>query len=492
MWPRFNRVTYHILRWPILVVVYAFVFVELLFYCALRLFVAFAEFAVATPKHRELRHALRHSKDYETWLACARALDSSKGLREARASDDWRAVAVALRLCSRPNVGGIMAPQLFSATHTGDPKLVVTDFVEEIAASVRWLTAYALASNDAACVSAASSSARASPTAAAVLSLSGGGALGTYHFGVLEEDLYDDAKLVRYLRCFDRSPWACVKSFLKTGHAYDGGEWMDIAKWFANDRPEGVLNMTFAEAYARSKKKLAITVLLEKDPETGVVAPQAGGEAYIDGSIVHDIPTVGLKEAFNAKFVVASQVNPHFQPMLYSTHGAAGEPCRWSPSFGALSSEDAWRGGFVLAALELYLRTDMVNKLKFLADIDASPGWSGKMFAQSFEGTITITPRLAPVDYLNLFSNPTPGNIGRYARGRVATYQKMAMLRTRLSVERALNEGCDALRPKPALVRAMRRLGGAGALDWATPSTISAFPDVDADPDAHCFDDDGL
>ena len=125
--------------------------------------------------------------------------------------------------------------------------------------------------------------------------------------------------------------------------------------------------MTFAEAYARSKKKLAITVhakgkrappvllthltsphvtivsavvataavplliapqvLLEKDPETGVVAPQAGGEAYIDGSIVHDIPTVGLKEAFNAKFVVASQVNPHFQPMLYSTHGAAGEPC---------------------------------------------------------------------------------------------------------------------------------------------------------------------
>ena len=608
MWPRFNRVTYHILRWPILVIVYAFVFAELLCYCALRLFVAFAEFAVATPKHRELRHALRHSKDYETWLACARALDSSKGvavwqsdlrstrynwpfvkgliaqLREARAADDWRAVAVALRLCSRPNVGGIMEPQLFSATHTGDPKLVVTDFVEEIAASVRWLTAYALASEDAACVSTAREllGAARESYGRTVLSLSGGGALGTYHFGVvralltedmlpeticgtsagsiisvfaccrtraeLEEDLYDDAKLVRYLRCFDRSPWACLKSFLKTGHAYDGGEWMDIAKWFANDRPEGVVDMTFAEAYARSKKKLAITVhakgkrappvllthltsphvtivsavvataavplliapqvLLEKDPETGVVAPQAGGEAYIDGSIVHDIPTVGLKEAFNAKFVVASQVNPHFQPMLYSTHGAAGEPCRWSPSFGALSSEDAWRGGFVLAALELYLRTDMVNKLKFLADIDASPGWSGKMFAQSFEGTITITPRLAPVDYLNLFSNPTPGNIGRYTReGRVATYQKMAMLRTRLSVERALNEGCDALRPKPALVRAssdhgfaghgadrprMRRLGGAGALDWATPSTISAFPNVDADPDAHCFDDDGL
>ena len=47
---------------------------------------------------------------------------------------------------------------------------------------------------------------------------------------------------------------------------------------------------------------------------------------------------------------------------------------------------------FPAQALELYLRTDMMNKLKFLYDIDASPGWSGKMFAQSVEGTITITP----------------------------------------------------------------------------------------------------
>jgi predicted acylesterase/phospholipase RssA len=53
---------------------------------------------------------------------------------------------------------------------------------------------------------------------------------------------------------------------------------------------------------------IAPTVLMEKDPETGQVAPQPDGEAYIDGSIVHDIPSVGLKEAFNARFVVASQV----------------------------------------------------------------------------------------------------------------------------------------------------------------------------------------
>ena len=40
MWPRFNRITYHILRWPLLLVVYAFVLLELLLYLALRVFVA--------------------------------------------------------------------------------------------------------------------------------------------------------------------------------------------------------------------------------------------------------------------------------------------------------------------------------------------------------------------------------------------------------------------------------------------------------------------
>ena len=277
-----------------------------------------AEYSVATPRHRELRHALNRAGDYETWLACARALDQSKGvalwqgdlrstrynwpfvrglvqrLREGRSKGDWRGVAVALRLCSRPNVGGIMAPQLFSATHTGDPKLIVTDFVEEIAESVRWLTRVALGGGDGACAETAREllGAARESYGRTVLSLSGGGALGTYHFGVvralhtegllpeticgtssgsiisvfvccrtddeLERDLYDDALLVRKLTCFDRGPLACLASLARTGHAYDGDEWMRIARWFANG--DALDDMTFAEAYARSRRKLAVTL----------------------------------------------------------------------------------------------------------------------------------------------------------------------------------------------------------------------------------------
>ncbi|KAJ8613417.1 hypothetical protein CTAYLR_002281, partial [Chrysophaeum taylorii] len=558
MVPRFNRFSYHVMRWPLLALVYSIVGLELVLYVALRVVVRAMEMAIATPAHRELRRALAYAPDYASWLDCARALDASKGvalwqadlrstrynwpfvkgtiarLREGRANRDWRAVVIALRLCSRPNVAGIMAPQLFSATHTGEPKTVVTDFVEEIAASIQWLTKFALDEQvvrresdenggDAAGVvggfldpssSSSTSSSSSSPLsteviiedrfscfqtsrelfAAAresygrtVLSLSGGGALGTYHFGVvralwsedllpdtvcgtsagaivaafictrndveIERDLMDDDALRTHLVCFDQSPLECVVHLFRNGVLYDKDRWLETSRWFANDSDASIRNITFLEAFQRSGRRLAITVcakgkrappvllthltsphvviasalvatagvpglikpsvLLEKDPETGEVSPQAGGEIYIDGSIVHDIPTVGLKEAFNARFVVASQVNPHIVPMLYHTHGSAGDPSRWS---SPRRSEDAWRGGFVVAAAELFLRNDMRAKLEFLREVDATPGWTGRLLTQNFEGSVTITPALRVRDYFELFKNPDVQSMPRFLR----------------------------------------------------------------------------
>ena len=599
MIPRFNRLSYQVLRWPVLFVTYAVIALELTLYLALRVFLRAMESAVATPKHRELRRKLHMAADYEHWLHSAHKLDASKGsalwqadlrstrynwpfvqdtirrLREARAQEDWRAVVQALRLCSRPNVGGVMAPQLFSATYTGEPKTIVTDFVEEVAVSIAWLTHEAIHryqsserhegeqqhynrelletkktpnkkknnSRQQQRSSTASSSSSASEDdhiiseetdeddvlfadesseqlhasdynefgcfestcdlfragvasyGRTVLSLSGGGALGTYHFGVcrallerglmpkvvcgtsaggivaafvctrtdeeLKRDLYDDDALHSHLTCFERTPLQCLKRLVTHGVAYDNYRWMEIASWFANE--EGLKNMTFKEAYKRSRRKLAITVcakgkrappvllthitspnvvitsaivatagvpglllptiLLEKDPETGVVGPQPGGEAYIDGSIVHDIPNVGLREAFNAKFVIASQVNPHIAPFIFHTHGAPGEPSRWS---SPRRSEDAWHGGFLLAAAELYLRSDMLNKLQWLQNVDVMPGWSGRLLTQNFEGTTTIMPALQFRDYFQVFQNPTKSTMARFLReGRVATYQKI-------------------------------------------------------------------
>ena len=93
------------------------------------------------------------------------------------------------------------------------------------------------------------------------------------------------------------------------------------------------------------------------------------------------------------------------QPMFYHAHGDAGEPNRWG-SVG----EASWRGGYALAALELFLRKDMAAKLEFLRDVDATPGWSGRVFTQSPKGCVTITPTAVDGGF-RLFSNPTPASL---------------------------------------------------------------------------------
>ena len=148
------------LRWPLLVLVYALVGVELILYFLLRTLVAALELAVASPTHDGRRVPAR-ADDYAQWLACARALDASRGvalwqadlrstrynwpfvrrrararLRTARSQNDWSGVADTKRLCSRPNVGGIMAPELFAVSYAGAPKIVVTDFVDAARISV--------------------------------------------------------------------------------------------------------------------------------------------------------------------------------------------------------------------------------------------------------------------------------------------------------------------------------------------------------------------
>ncbi|KAJ8612702.1 hypothetical protein CTAYLR_008956 [Chrysophaeum taylorii] len=627
MVPYYNGISYNVLRWPLLLAVCAIVILELWTYAVLRLFVRAVEMAIEDPTRRELRRTLNRAEDYESWLACARALDATAGiaswqadvesttynwpfikgkivrLREARRKRDWRSVVRALRTCVRPNVGGIKDPRLFSATHTGDPKILVSDFIKEVSISIQWLTTLVLDTH-AALVRRQETPPRNNGTAVAgddddsaprfsevaafnndgsgdanrfseiagnfrdafnetnrfsevvikttgaltgafreesfsridttreffataresygktALCLSGGGALGTYHIGViralwkegvlpdvlcgtsagglissfvctrdddeLERDLMDDGCLQAHLCCFDQTPLECAVHWYKHGSMYDGDRFLEMSRFFSNDSETGIRDMTFLEAYQRSGRHLSLTacsregkrappvllnhltsphvviasaliatcgvpglippvVLRVKDPDTGNVSPSTASETYIDGSIVTDIPAVALKEAFNARFIVASQVNPHIAPMLYHTHGSVGDPTLWfNPTLAR--TEDPWRGGFVVAAAELFLKRDMFAKLQFLRDIDAAPGWSGRFLTQKFEGDITITPSLRLLDYFQIFKNPDEHTLPRFLReGRVAAYQKISMIRSRLDIERALAKSCTDL-----------------------------------------------
>lgn len=70
----------------------------------------------------------------------------------------------------------------------------------------------------------------------------------------------------------------------------------------------------------------------------------------------------------NCQFFVAAQCNPHIVPFFYNSKGDVGRPSRWSSG----RREDSWRGGFLLSALELYLKSDMRAKFHFLNDVEVA------------------------------------------------------------------------------------------------------------------------
>lgn len=156
-----------IFRWPILLLTYLMILSELLVYVMVRLFIRLAEGIFTTKKHSMLRKGLNHASSYHEWYSIAKELDISmerdlwqnsldddtsytynwafineliSDLRHARSTDDTMLALVVLRQCTRKNVGGVMNEDLFSATNTGEPKMIVQDFLQEVVYTLKWLT----------------------------------------------------------------------------------------------------------------------------------------------------------------------------------------------------------------------------------------------------------------------------------------------------------------------------------------------------------------
>mmetsp|Transcript_6862 Transcript_6862/g.11968 ORF Transcript_6862/g.11968 Transcript_6862/m.11968 type:complete len:217 (+) Transcript_6862:1514-2164(+) len=144
----------------------------------------------------------------------------------------------------------------------------------------------------------------------------------------------------------------------------------------------------------------------------------------------------------NCQFFVACQCNPHIVPFFFDPRGGVGRPSRWSSGCKGTS----WRGGFLLAALEMYLKNDMKAKQVFLRDLDAAVSFTGTMLTQSFEGSTTIVPRVRLRDFFTLFSDPSIESLEHYTQvGSVAAYQHAAMIRLHYKTADALDECIDIL-----------------------------------------------
>lgn len=179
-----------------------------------------------------------------------------------------------------------------------------------------------------------------------------------------------------------------------------------------------------------------------------------GGETYWDGSIERDIPVDGLAEMFNCGYFIVCQTNPHVVPFFYNCKGAVGRPSRWSSGM----QEDSWRGGFVLAALEMYLKNDMKGKMKFLRDVEAGVSFTSSMMVQEFEGSTTIVPQVSFFDYFRLFCDPTLEEIYHYYQtGAVAAYEHLSLIKLHYKLADLMDECISLLQDDCSQQKLTRR-----------------------------------
>ncbi|KAK3190984.1 hypothetical protein K4F52_002933 [Lecanicillium sp. MT-2017a] len=421
----------------------------------------------------------------------------------SRAVDELRALTEA---CVKNNFVGIENPRLYSQTYYGTKNLV-QNFVDEVERSLKFLLKTRQLEMEEKRLLFKHAQANFGRTA---LCLSGGASFAYYHLGVvralLESDLIPDvitgtsggaliaglvatrtndelkqllipALSTRINACREpMSVW--FPRWWKTGARFDSVDWAARCSWWTRG------SMTFREAYERTGRILNVScvpadphsptilcnyltspdcviwsavlasaavpgilnpvVLMMKNPD-GSLAPYSFGHKWKDGSLRTDIPIKALNTHFNVNFTVVSQVNPHINLFFFSSRGSVGHPVTHRKGRG-------WRGGYLMSAIEHYLKLDMNKWLRFIRHAELLPrplgqDWS-QLWLQEFSGTITIWPKSVPSDFYHILSDPEPQRLARMLHeGQQSAFPKLKFVANRLKVERLVDQGRMDTRP---------------------------------------------
>lgn len=153
----------------------------------------------------------------------------------------------------------------------------------------------------------------------------------------------------------------------------------------------------------------------------------AATRRWRDGSLESDLPMKQLKELFNVNHFIVSQANPHIAPLLRLKEIIRA----YGGSFAAKLAE--------LAEMEVKHRFNQVLELGFPL------GGIAKLFAQHWEGDVTIVMPATLAQYSKIIQNPSYAELQKAARqGRRCTWEKLSAIRANCAIELALDE-CVAL-----------------------------------------------
>ncbi|PLW25342.1 hypothetical protein PCANC_24943 [Puccinia coronata f. sp. avenae] len=422
-------------------------------------------------------------------------------LEQSRLADDAEGVKEVLEVCLRSNFAGIESLRLHSQTYLGT-KTLIENYVDEVEKCIIYLRETPLISPQ---EKTGFFRRTAKSLGTSALCLSGGGTFGYYHLGVIKALVNarllpavitgaSAGALVAALLCTRTdeeleqilvpeladmitgaeepiSVW--LPRMIKTGARFDTVIWAKKSCFFTMG------SMTFLEAYTRTGRILNVSViphdlhspttllnfitapncvifsailasaavplvmnpvvLLEKKRD-GTLRPWRLQGKHKDGSLRVDVPLESLHIYFNTSFSIVSQVNPHVHLFFFQPRGAPGQPVVHRRGQG-------WRGGFILSALEQYMKIELVKNLRVIRDLELLPAELGgqtftAVFLQRFEGTVTIWPHTRLKDLLNILEDPTRGDLARMIDGgQRVTWPKIRIIQNRLRIERQVFEG---------------------------------------------------
>ncbi|KNE58764.1 hypothetical protein AMAG_04317 [Allomyces macrogynus ATCC 38327] len=249
-----------------------------------------------------------------------------------------------------------------------------------------------------------------------------------------------------------------VNRFMKTGVLFDVETLINTLKLSFGD-------MTFVEAYNRTRRILNITVssatrfemprllnyitspnvyiwsavaascsvplvfksapLLAKDRNGRAIPWNPSGHRWIDGSVESDLPMQKLSELFNVNHFIVCQVNPHVVPFLHK---------------GLVKSvfRQACESILTFSRNEFTLRCNQLRELGLLPELLYRVQ---SIVSQTYQGDLTIIPDLTVTDWLHILTNPTPkAMLEATLKGERATWPKISIMQSHLQIEMALDE----------------------------------------------------
>ncbi|CAO2194767.1 unnamed protein product [Urochloa humidicola] len=161
-----------------------------------------------------------------------------------------------------------------------------------------------------------------------------------------------------------------------------------------------------------------------------------------DGSLESDLPIKQLKELFNVNHFIVSQANPVIAPLLRLKEIVRA----YGGSFAAKLAE--------LAEMEVKHRCNQVLEIGF-----PFGGLIAKLFAQDWEGDVTIVMSATLAQYSKLIQNPPYAELQKAAnQGRRCTWEKLSAIRANFAIELALDECVALLKHLRRLKRSAERV----------------------------------